>query len=214
MHTGLLLDWICLANTWHSRPEPNRILPGFAQYDPGCLWKNAIESESEKLVAGWLHSPRNRAWWFLHTGLLLDQMHLAKTWPGHPDQVWVSFAQYGPGLLWKYWNQIRCGKSDLAYTIWPDSGCTLAVMAITGCNQKCVWIGSGMFTGFAQQWLAVKAELQVQYSTGGERVCMWLCSTELGWKGWQLQIWCRASKNLTLNYCSRFTSMHTCARQA
>ena len=28
-------------------------------------------------------------------------------------------------------NGIGCGKSDLAYMIWPDSGCMLAVMAIT-----------------------------------------------------------------------------------
>ena len=30
-------------------------------------------------------------------------------------------------------NQIRCGKLDLAYMIWPDSDCT---MAITGQNQN------------------------------------------------------------------------------
>ena len=29
-----------------------------------------------------------------------------------------------------------CGKSDPAYTIRPDSGCTLAVIAITGHNQN------------------------------------------------------------------------------
>jgi len=29
---------------------------GFAQYDQGCLWKNASESKSGKLVAGWLPS--------------------------------------------------------------------------------------------------------------------------------------------------------------
>ena len=46
---------------------------------------------------------QNQAWWFLHTGLLLDQIHLAKTWPGCPDQIRrASFAQYDPGLLWKY----------------------------------------------------------------------------------------------------------------
>ena len=51
----------------------------FAQFDPARLWKNASESENAKLVAGWLRSARNRARWFLHTGLLPDQMHLAKT---------------------------------------------------------------------------------------------------------------------------------------
>ena len=44
---------------------------------------------------------QNQAWWFLHTGLLPDEIHLAKTWPGHPDQIWVGFAQYDLGLLWK-----------------------------------------------------------------------------------------------------------------
>ena len=39
-----------------SRPEPNRIRAGFAQYDPGPLWKNATESQSRKLVADWLNS--------------------------------------------------------------------------------------------------------------------------------------------------------------
>ena len=33
-------------------------------------------------------------------------------------------------------NQIGCGKSDPAYTTGPDFGCTLAIMAITGCNQN------------------------------------------------------------------------------
>ena len=33
-------------------------------------------------------------------------------------------------------NRIRCGKSELAYTFCHDSGCTLAVMAITGRNQN------------------------------------------------------------------------------
>ena len=35
-----------------SQPEPDWIQAGFAQYDPGCLWKNATKSESGKLVAG------------------------------------------------------------------------------------------------------------------------------------------------------------------
>ena len=35
-----------------SQPEPDWIQAGFSQYDPGCLWKNASECESGKLVAG------------------------------------------------------------------------------------------------------------------------------------------------------------------
>ena len=33
-------------------------------------------------------------------------------------------------------NWIRCGKWDLAYTIWANSGCMLAAMAVTGRNQN------------------------------------------------------------------------------
>ena len=39
----------------------NRIRAGFAQHDPGRLWKNATQSESGKLVAGRLRSAKNRA---------------------------------------------------------------------------------------------------------------------------------------------------------
>ena len=52
---------------------------------PSVLWKNATESENGKLVAGWWHSARNRAQWFLHTSLLPDKMPWPNTWPGHPD---------------------------------------------------------------------------------------------------------------------------------
>ena len=37
---------------WHSLPEPNGTQAGFAQYDPGRLWKNATESEIGKMIAG------------------------------------------------------------------------------------------------------------------------------------------------------------------
>ena len=74
---------------------------------------------------------QNQAWRFLHICLLSDQMHLAKTWPGHPDRIWASLAQYDPGLLRK-----KRTESDQAYTLQPDYGCTLAVMAITGYNQN------------------------------------------------------------------------------
>ena len=101
LHTGFLPDRIHLTKMWHSQPESNWIWPGFAQCDLDSLWENTTESKSEKLVVGWLLSARNWAKWFLRTGLLLDQMHLSQTWPGHPDLIRVSFAQYGPGFLWK-----------------------------------------------------------------------------------------------------------------
>ena len=129
-----------------SQPEPNQIQPGFAQYDLGHLWKNTTEPESGKLVVGWLHSAGNWAWWFLHTGLLLDQMCLAQIWPGHPDQC---FMQYGPGLLWKN-SWTGCGKLDLAYMIRPNSGCTLAIMAVTGHNQNASELDPACLLGLYQ----------------------------------------------------------------
>ena len=93
---------------------------GFAQYYPGRLRMNETESKSRKLVAGRMHHARNQARWFLRTSLVLDQMRLGTIWPM-------------PSLEKRSWN--GCGKSDSAYTIRPDSGCTLVVMAITGRNQ-------------------------------------------------------------------------------
>ena len=92
---------IRLAKTWHKEPELNRIRAGFAQYYPGRLWKNGNELESGELVAGRLCPARNWVRWFLHTGLISDQMRLAKPWLGHPDRIPVSFVQYDPCLLWK-----------------------------------------------------------------------------------------------------------------
>ena len=53
------------------------------------------------------------AWRFLHTSLLLDQMCLAKPWPGHRDRIWDSFAQYDPCFLWKNETEM-----DAASWIW------------------------------------------------------------------------------------------------
>ena len=116
LHTGLLLERICLAKTWYIQLEPNQIRAGFAQYDLGRLWKNATESERGKLVAGQLHFARTRAWWFLHTSLLLDQMSLAKPWPGRPDWTQAGFAQYDAGLLWK--NRTEADAGNQARHIW------------------------------------------------------------------------------------------------
>ena len=118
---------ICLAKIWLSQPELNRMRAGFAQCYPGRLWKNGIELESGELVAGLFRPARNRVRWFLHTSLLPDQMRLAKPWPGHQDRIPVSSVQYDPCLLWKKKSWNRCRKSDPAYTMRPDSGCTLAV---------------------------------------------------------------------------------------
>ena len=61
------------------------------QLDPGwfcTVWSRpATECERGNLEAGQLHSARNGAQWFFHFSLLLDKVHLAKTWPGHPDRT-------------------------------------------------------------------------------------------------------------------------------
>ena len=114
-------DQMILAHCLAPRPDPlgqnlthsartKSVWAGFAQHDPDHLWKNATESESGKLVVSWLPHARSWSWWFLHTGLLPDQMHLAKPWPGHPDRIWVSFAQYDPCLLWKIGTESDAGS--------------------------------------------------------------------------------------------------------
>ena len=129
---------VILAHWLTSRPDPfgQRLTQSArTKSDPGwsCTMlsvtsvENGTESKSGKLVAGRLRFARNRAGWFLHTILLLDQMCLAKPWPGHPDRIRVCFAQYDPYLLWKKkknkkkrsWN--GCKESDLACTIRADS---------------------------------------------------------------------------------------------
>ena len=75
------------------------------------------KTEPSLKVGNWLRSARNRARWFLHTGLLPDQMRLAKTWPGHPDRIRVGFVHYDPSLLYKNGTESICRKSDPAYTI-------------------------------------------------------------------------------------------------
>ena len=102
LHTSLLAYW----------PGPfgqNLTQSARTKLDPGwfCIilsrtsleeWNQVWKSETGSGLAAFCH---NRAQWFLHNGLFPDKTCLAKPWPGHPDQIWVSFAQYDPCLLWK-----------------------------------------------------------------------------------------------------------------
>ena len=76
--------------------------------------------------------------WFLHTGLLQEQIQDVfdqnLTRPFRSDLSWVCTVWSRPSL--EKQNQIGCGKSGLAFTIRPYSGCMLAIMAITGHNQN------------------------------------------------------------------------------
>ena len=76
-------------------------------------WNQVWKSETGSGLAAFCH---NRAQWFLHNGLFPDKTCLAKPWPGHPDQIWVSFAQYDPCLLWK--NGAENSEMDAGSRIW------------------------------------------------------------------------------------------------
>ena len=65
-----------------------------------------------------IHICQNRAQWFLHTGLLLDQTH---------NMIWAFFGRMEPNRMWK----VRSG----IYMIRSDSGCTLSIMAKQRHNQ-------------------------------------------------------------------------------
>ena len=99
-----------------------------------------------ELVAGRLHPARIWAWRILHTGLHQDQMHLVRHWPGHPDPDPGRFCTVWSMPSLEKWNQIRCRKSDQAYTVRSDSGCMLALTAITGHNRN-AFESISMFTG-------------------------------------------------------------------
>ena len=91
----------------------------FAQYYPGRLWKNG--TKSKKWEPG--------SWLVASCSLLSDQTSLAKPWPGHLDQIRVSFAQYDPAFFGKtelkrMWD---VGLSITVNTIQPVSGCMLAI---------------------------------------------------------------------------------------
>ena len=87
-----------LTQSASTKPDPGWF---YTVWYPGRLWVNGTESESRKLVAGRMRHAKNQARWFLHTSLLLDQMRLAKPWPGHSDQIRVGFAQYDHAFFGK-----------------------------------------------------------------------------------------------------------------
>ena len=119
--------WFCtilLSRT--SGEERNRVW----KWEPGTV------------VAGWLCPASNQACWFLHTSLLSDQTSLAKPWPGHLDQIRVSFAQYDPAFFGKM-EQKRMW--EVAFSIIWSS----LILAACWPYPKCFQIGSGMVTGNA-----------------------------------------------------------------
>ena len=69
--------------------------------DPICIHPDWLRSISQKWV-----------WWFLTTGFLLDQIHLAKTRhiQPEPNQIWAGFAQCDLGHLSKNAAESESGK--------------------------------------------------------------------------------------------------------
>ena len=101
-------DQVHLAQTRQS--ARTKLDPGWFSTVWSRLSVDETKSERGKLVACHLRHARNQAQWVLHTSLLPDQMHLVKPWPGHPDQIQVSFGQYDPCPLWKNRTEVDVGS--------------------------------------------------------------------------------------------------------
>ena len=109
---------------------------GFAHYDPGHLWKTAAESESGKLVAGRLRSARTGPDGSCTPACF--QTRFVRPNLGQAIQIGSGPVLYNMiRLSLEERIRIRFRKSDPAYTIRPNSSCTVAViMAITDRNQN------------------------------------------------------------------------------
>ena len=149
LHTGLLPDRIRLAKIWHDQPELNRIRAGFAQYYPGCLWKNGTECKSRELVAGWLRSCQK--WTGPNDSCTLACFQTRCVWPD-PDQA----IQIGSGsVLHNIVDAFFEKNTELKRMRESGSGkyCPARFWLHSGCNghnwpyPKRFRIGSGMFSG-------------------------------------------------------------------
>ena len=68
---------------------------GYAQYNPGHLWEKCNRVWKWETDSGPIAFCQIYSWWFLSAGLLLDQMHLAKTWSGPVlhNAIWAFFGR-------------------------------------------------------------------------------------------------------------------------
>ena len=97
LHIGLLLFGHNL--TW----------PSGTKSDPGrcrTIWSGP--HWMQETGSGPVPFCQNRAQWFLHTGLLPEQILLATTWRGHPESNPAKLAQIRFGSEWLS----GCGKTD------------------------------------------------------------------------------------------------------
>ena len=115
-HSIQCVLYLCVSKWWYGCQHPTQSTR--TKSDPGwfCTIWSGLPVEEYNVAWMWETGRRpvafcqNQVWWFLHAGLLLDQMHLAKTWPGHPDRIWAGFAQYNLGLLWKNKTELDAGS--------------------------------------------------------------------------------------------------------
>ena len=121
-------------------------------------------SEGGTLEAGRLRSARTGP---DDSGLLPDQMRLAKPWPGHPDRTRVGFAEYGPCLLWKNGTETDAVSRIRHVTIRPDCGCTLTVMAITGRKQNASGSDPACLLGLQNTYVTIIRESGIGVRIGG-----------------------------------------------
>ena len=126
----LASGWIRLAKTWHG--TTNWIQAGFACYDQGCLWKNATEPESGKLVAGQSHSAGTRpdesctpaCFPAGRVGPKPDQAIKTRSGQALHTMVWAFFGTMEPNQMWEvrssiynqaqFWLQDDCNGCN-----WP-----------------------------------------------------------------------------------------------
>ena len=129
LHTGLLPDRIRLAKT---RTQSAR-----TKSDPGrfCIMLSTMFAEERNLVWKW-ETGSGPVASCQKPGPVIPAHRLAsgpdvlsQTRPSTSDPGQFCIAWSVSSLKKRSW--YGCGKSDLAYTIRPNSGCTLAVMAIT-----------------------------------------------------------------------------------
>ena len=124
-------------------PSPLSLLPlSFFLLSPQetCWIRFASDSAPARWIVG-----QNQAWWFYAQRLASGQDPFGQnvTRSSRTRSVPSRFCTVWSGPPLEEWNRIGCGKSDPAYTMRLDSGCTLDVTVLGGRNQN----ASGMFTG-------------------------------------------------------------------
>ena len=126
LRTSLHPDWICEAKTWHSQPQPNWIRAGFAQYDPGFLWKNTTESESGKLVRGQYCSARIRP----DDSCTLTYFRTRCLWQKSIEAIKIRSGLVLHNVIWAFFGRT---EPNWMQEVGSDM---LALMAITGHNRN------------------------------------------------------------------------------